>query len=97
MSKKKRMSSAKKEELVLRLLRGEDLDTVSRESGVAMHALQEWRDSYTRAGREGLKAKPGNSVESELERQIKQQAMEIEILKKRRRSWTAGSCNATVP
>ena len=82
MSKKKRMSSANKEELVMRLLRGEDLETVSRESGMAMHALQEWRDSYTRAGRQGLKAKPGNSVESELGRVIKQQALEIEILKK---------------
>jgi len=82
MSKKKRMSSANKEDLVMRVLRGEDLETVSRESGVAMHLLQAWRDTYTRAGRESLKAKPGNSVESELERQIKQQASEIEILKK---------------
>jgi len=82
MPKKKRMSSANKEDLVLRLLRGEDLETVSRESGVAMHVLQDWRDLYTKAGRDGLKAKPGNSVESELERQIKQQALEIEILKR---------------
>jgi len=82
MSRKKRMSSANKEELVLRLLRGEDLDQVSRESGVVLHVLQEWRDLYTRGGRENLKAKPGNSAESELERVIKRQALEIEILKK---------------
>ena len=85
MPKRKRMSSANKEDLVmrvLRVLRGEDLETISRESGVAMHLLQEWRDTYTRAGRESLKAKPGNSVEGELERVIKQQALEIEILKK---------------
>ena len=82
MSRKKRMSSANREELVMRLLRGEDLETVSRESGVGMHALQDWRDLYTRGGRENLKAKPGNSAESELEKVIKQQALEIEILKK---------------
>lgn len=82
MSKKKRMSSANKEALAMRLLRGEDLETVGRESGVAMHALQEWRDSYTKAGRDSLKAKPGGCVEGELEQVIKQQALEIEIPKK---------------
>lgn len=82
MPKKKRMSSANKEELVIRLLRGEDLETLSRESGIAMHLLQQWRDSYTRAGREGLKAHPGNPAENDLQRLIKQQSLEIEILKK---------------
>jgi len=82
MAKKTRMSSARKEELVMRLLRGEDLETVSRESGIAMHLLQQWRDSYTQAGREGLKAHPGKPVENDLQRLIKQQALEIEILKK---------------
>jgi len=82
MPKKKRMSSANKEDLVIRLLRSEDLDAVSRESGIAMHLLQQWRDAYTRAGREGLKAHPGKPVENDLQRLIKQQALEIEILKK---------------
>jgi hypothetical protein len=36
-------SSGKKAEVVLRLLRGEDVGTVSREVGVAAHELEEWR------------------------------------------------------
>ena len=82
MSKKKRMSSAKKEELVLRLLRGEDVESVSRESGIAMHALQQWLESYKRGGRQNLKAHPDNPVQTDLQRIITQQALEIEILKK---------------
>jgi len=62
---KKRMSAAKKEALVLRLLRGEDLETVSREAGVPLHKLSDWRDAYSAAGREGLKAKPGDPVSIE--------------------------------
>jgi transposase len=82
MSKKKRMSAAKKEALVLRLLHGEDIESVSRESGIALHLLNEWREAYTRAGREGLKKRPGNPVQTDLQRIITQQALEIEILKK---------------
>lgn len=82
MPKKKRMSAAKKEDLVLRLLRGEDVESVSRESGIALHLLTQWRDSYTQAGREGLKAHPGNPVQNDLQKVITQQSLEIEILKK---------------
>jgi len=82
---KKRMSAAKKEALVLRLLRGEDMETVSRQAGVPLHRLSEWRDMYARGGRESLKAKPGDPVNTELRQTrdlIARQALEIEILKK---------------
>ena len=82
---KKRMSAAKKEALVLRLLRGEDMQTVSREAGVPLHRLNEWRDVYLAAGRESLKAKPGDPVSTELRQArdlIARQALENEILKK---------------
>ena len=87
MGKKKRRSAAVKEEVVLRLLRGEDLQLVGRESGFAMHELTAWRERYLRGGREALKSHPSDPVNTELEQAkklIANQALEIEILKKAR-------------
>ena len=87
MGKKKRRSVALKEEAVLRLLKGEDLSLVSRETGFAMHELSAWRERYLRAGREALKSHPGDPVNAELEQAkklIANQALENEILKKAR-------------
>jgi transposase-like protein len=39
-----RWSAARKREVVLRLLRGESLDAVSREIGVEVYRLERWRD-----------------------------------------------------
>lgn len=63
------------------------MDLVSRETGVAMHELTAWRESYMRAGREGLKVRPGDPAAAALEeakRVIANLAMEVEILKKAR-------------
>ena len=82
---KKRRSAAVKEEAVLRLLKGEDMELVSRETGHPMHELAAWRDAYTRGGRESLKSNPGDPRNTELEeakRVIANLAMEVEILKK---------------
>ncbi len=87
MAKKKRRSAAVKEEVVLRLLKGEDLELVSRETGFGLHELNAWRDRYLRGGREALKSHPGDPVNSELDQAkklIANQALEIEILKKAR-------------
>lgn len=84
---KKRMTAAKKEALVLRLLRGEDMESVSRQSGVPLHRLNDWREAYSRGGREGLKARPGDPLDTELRQArdlIARQALELEILKKAR-------------
>ena len=82
---KKRMSAAKKEALVLRLLRGEDMESVSREAGVPLHRLSEWRDAYSQGGREALKARAGDPLDTELRQTrdlIAKLALENEILKK---------------
>ncbi len=50
-----RFSSGRKTEAVLRLLRGEDLDALSRELGVTAATLSTWRDDFLTAGRAGLK------------------------------------------
>jgi len=84
---KKRRSAAVKEQAVLRLLRGEDLELVSRDSGFGLHELNNWRERYLRGGREALKSHPGDPVNAELDQAkklIANQALEIEILKKAR-------------
>lgn len=85
--KGKRRSARVKEDLVLRLMRGEDLETVARDSGMPLHELSEWREKYMNGGRESLKSKPGDSVSAELRLArdlIAKQALELEILGKAR-------------
>ncbi len=87
MAKKKRRSAAVKEEVVLRLLKGEDLELVSRETGFALHELTAWRERYLWGGREALKSHPGDAVNTELDQAqklIAKLALENEILKKAR-------------
>jgi hypothetical protein len=48
------MSRQRKRDAVLRLLRGEDLETVSRALGVTAATLTTWRDSFLAAGEAAL-------------------------------------------
>jgi transposase len=52
-----RWSAQRKTELVLRLLRGEALDAVSRESQVPAHELESWKRIFLETGARGLKAR----------------------------------------
>jgi transposase-like protein len=52
---KPRWSANRKIDVVLRLLRGESLEEVSREVGVEAHRLQAWRDDFLESGKQGLK------------------------------------------
>src|SRR4051794_41888175 len=52
-----RMSRQRKRDAVLRLVRGEDLETVSRGLGVTAATLSGWRDAFLSAG-EGSPAAP---------------------------------------
>src|SRR5215510_1830202 len=60
-----RWSAQRKTELVLRLLRGEALDAVSRESQVPAHELEAWKRGFLEAGARGLKSR-GEPEEREL-------------------------------
>src|SRR5438552_14586081 len=53
-----RMSRQRKTAAVMRLLRGEDLETVSRSLGVTAAALTTWRDSFLAAGETALATRP---------------------------------------
>ena len=62
-----RMSRQRKSAAVLRLLRGEDLETVSRELGVTAATLTSWHDAFLAAGEAALttRAATGEELESE--------------------------------
>ncbi len=52
-----RWSVQRKQEVVLRLLRGESLDQVSRETQVLAHELEAWQRRFLEAGQRGLRTK----------------------------------------
>src|SRR3712207_7103766 len=60
-----RMSRRRKRDAVLRLLRGEDLETVSRALGVTAATLTAWRDGFLGAGEARLATRPRDGAELE--------------------------------
>ena len=62
-----RMSRQRKTAAVIRLLRGEDLDTVSRALGVTAATLTAWREAFLAAGEAALATWPatGEAIESQ--------------------------------
>src|SRR6185437_15749120 len=62
-----RMSRQRKRDAVLRLLRGEDLATVSRSLGVTAATLTSWRDSFLAGVEAALASRrtDGETLESE--------------------------------
>ena len=58
-----RMSRQRKRDAVLRLLRGEDLETVSRALGVTAATLTAWRDAFLAAGEASFTSRPADGEE----------------------------------
>ena len=54
-----RWSVQRKQEVVLRLLRGEPLDQVSRETQVPAHELEMWQRRFLEGGQRGLRTTAG--------------------------------------
>jgi hypothetical protein len=63
-----RFSSRKKMEVVLRVLRGDNLDLVSREAGMTAAKVSEWRDQFVASGQAGLKSRDADGRDDELAR-----------------------------
>jgi hypothetical protein len=63
-----RWSVQQKTDVVLRLLRGEDLGELSREIQVPAHEIEEWRRVFIENGAAGLKRRGGDPLERELVR-----------------------------
>jgi transposase len=66
--RRRRMSASRKQSAVLRLLRGEDLELMSRELVVAAAELSAWRDAFLAAGEAALKTRPADSRDAEMGR-----------------------------
>ena len=65
---RRRMSARRKQEAVLRLLRGEDLELVSRELGITAAELSGWRDQFLAGGEAWLKSRPADERDAEIGR-----------------------------
>jgi transposase len=78
-----RLSRQRKREAVLRLLRGEDLETVSRTLGVTAATLSGWQQAFLAAGEASLATRPtaGQDIESErLKAKLGEMLLERELL-----------------
>src|SRR3954462_10646371 len=63
-----RMSARRKQEAVLRLLRGEDLELLSRQLGGPPAARSGWRAPFLEAGEVSLKPRPADARDDEIGR-----------------------------
>jgi hypothetical protein len=85
----KRWSAGRKKEVVLRLLRGEPVDAISREVSVPIYKLEQWRDRALAGIDAGLRECENDPVERQLDeanRRLGELVMEVEILQKERRA-----------
>jgi transposase-like protein len=63
-----RFSAQKKTEGVLRLLRGDDMNLLSRELQLPAACLATWRDAFLTGGQEALKKQPRDARDGEIAR-----------------------------
>ena len=63
-----RFSARKKGETVVRLLRGEDLELVSRELGVTAARLWRWREAFVAGGQQALRKQGPGTRDEEVSR-----------------------------
>ena len=83
-----RWSSRRKMEVVLRALRGEDLDALSRELGVTAGTIAQWREQFLAGGQMAVKSRPADERDDELGRlraKVGELTMENELLRERAR------------
>src|SRR3954466_10082297 len=79
-----RWSLARKHEVVLRLLRGEPVEAVSRQFGVPVWQLERWRARALAGLKTGLRERSEDPAERELaeaHRRIGELSMEVELLR----------------
>jgi len=83
-SREVRWSVRRKQQVVLRLLRGESLDLLARESGQPAGRIAGWREEFLAAGREGLKSRPvleGGRRLVEAQRKVGELQLVVDILR----------------
>lgn len=86
LAKGQRWSLRRKREVVLRLLRGESAMELSRELGVEIYRLEQWRDKALGGMENGLRERHGDPLRDELDsamKRIGELTMEVELLRLR--------------
>ena len=64
----RRMSARRKQDAVRRLLRGEDLELVSRELAVTAAELSGWREAFLAGGEASLRSRPADARDDAISR-----------------------------
>lgn len=85
-SEYKRWSAHRKKDVVLRMMRGEPLETLSQELCIEIYRLEEWHDRALQGIEEALKFREGDPHTAELEaamRRIGEISLENEMLRDR--------------
>ena len=85
-SKRTRFSARKKADTVVRLLRGEDIEALSRELNVPAYEISEWRERFLSGAEQWLVDRPGSPEGVQLKKQqekIGELTMTIELLQSR--------------
>jgi transposase-like protein len=88
-----RFSANRKTDVILRLLRGEDLEALSRELGVTAATLSSWRDAFLDGGKASLKSRPADERDEEVARlraKVGQLTMDVELLDQKCQHLEAG-------
>jgi len=83
-----RYSERRKTAVVIRLLRGEDVDVLSRELGVTAATVSGWRDQFLAGGQSALKTRQQDEHEEEVRRlmaTVGEITMENELLREEAR------------
>ena len=81
-----RYTAKRKAEAVMRLLKGEELDTLSRELGVTAATISAWRDAFLAGAEANLKSReptPADDDNMRLKAKIGELTMEVELLREK--------------
>src|SRR5262245_26213749 len=84
-----RFSAKPKTDALLRLLRGDDLELISRELVVTAATLASWRDDFVAGGQAALKSRPADERDDEIARlraKVGELTMDNELLLQRCRA-----------
>jgi len=79
-----RWTVSRKKEVVLRLMRGEPIDALSRELGIEVYRLEKWHRKALQGIETALKARDGDPLAAELDaamRRLGEITMENELLR----------------
>ncbi len=67
-ARRRRLTATRKQEAVLRVLRGENVELVARSLEATAADVSSWRDAFLEAGASGLKQRPRDARDEEIDR-----------------------------